>query len=218
MRIDLHVHTTAGSADSAIRAANLAQHARKAGVDTVAVTEHFRQWDPFEVEMLKAESGLLVMRGVEWNTDGGHVLVFGLPRHDAAIRSLQKLRDHVLDQGGYMILAHPFRHFFDPLPARRWIVGEGPSTMPAADCARLPAFGLVDEIEVQNGNCTPRENAFAAEVAQILGMRGTGGSDAHYGDDVGRCFTQFERPVPDELTLVAEMRAGRFCAVGPAGA
>ena len=215
MRIDLHVHTTAGSADSSIKAPRLAEHARAAGLDGLAVTEHFRAWDDFEVVQLRAETGLNLLAGVEWNTDAGHILVFGLPRYDTRVRRVAELRELVLAAGGFMILAHPFRHFFDPPPARRWIVGEGPATMSAAACARLPVFGLVDELEVQNGNCTPRENAFAAEVAAVLGMRGTGGSDAHYGEDIGRCHTRFEREVCDLPALLAELRARRFRAIGP---
>ncbi len=210
MRIDLHVHTTAGSADSSIRASALAAGAVKAGIDAIAVTEHFRVWDAFEAQQLAAETGLKLLRGVEWNTDRGHILVFGLDRYDTGIRSAEQLRQHVLAAGGYMVLAHPFRHFFDPLPARRWLVGDGPATMPAGQCAALPIFSLVDEIEVQNSNCTPRENAFAAEVAALRGMRGTGGSDAHYLDDIGRCHTVFEREPHDVAAMISELRAGRF--------
>jgi predicted metal-dependent phosphoesterase TrpH len=210
MRIDLHVHTTTGSIDSSIRAASLAAQAVSAGIEAVAVTEHFRAWEAFEAEQLCAKTGLTLLRGIEWNTERGHILVFGLDRYDIALRTVEQLRGRVLAAGGFMILAHPFRHFFDPLPARRWLVGEGPASMPAERCAALPIFALVDEIEVQNGNCTPRENAFAAEVAALLGRRGTGGSDAHYLDDLGRCHTVFEREVRDERTLIDELRAGRF--------
>ncbi|HZQ35810.1 MAG TPA: PHP domain-containing protein [Dehalococcoidia bacterium] len=215
MRIDLHVHTTAGSADSALKASRLAAHAREAGLDAVAITEHFRVWDAFEAQQARAEGGLPVLRGVEWNTDHGHVLVFGIERYESGVRRLEELRELVTAAGGFMIIAHPFRHFFDPPPARRWLAGEGPATMSAADCARLPVFRLVDEIEVWNGNCTARENAFAAEVAALLGRRGTGGSDAHYGEDLGRCHTVFERAIDCEAALIAELRAGRFRAVGP---
>jgi len=210
MRVDLHVHTTAGSADSSIRASVLGERARAAGLDAVAVTEHFRAWEEFEAAQLESESSLTLLRGIEWNTDRGHILVFGLDRYDTSVRSAERLRELVQAAGGFMVLAHPFRHFFDPPPARRWLTGEGPATMTAAEWAALPVFGLVDEIEVQNGNCTGRENAFAAEVAAVLGMRGTGGSDAHYPDDVGKCHTVFERQVRTVTELMIELAAGRF--------
>jgi len=215
VRIDMHVHTTAGSADSALKASRLTEHAREAGLDAVAVTEHFRVWDAFEAQQARAEDGLPILRGVEWNTDHGHVLVFGLDRYDTGVRRLEDVRKLVTAAGGFTIIAHPFRHFFDPPPARRWLAGEGPATMSAAQCARLPVFALVDEIEVWNGNCTARENAFAAEVAALLGRRGTGGSDAHYGEDLGRCRTVFEREIDCEAALISELRAGRFQAFGP---
>jgi len=214
MRVDLHVHTTAGSADSSIKASALGERARAVGLDAIAVTEHFRAWEEFEAARIGSESSLTLLRGIEWNTDRGHILVFGLDRYDTSVRSAERLREFVQAAGGFMVLAHPFRHFFDPVAARRWLTGQGPATMTAAECAALPVFGLVDEIEVQNGNCTARENAFAAEVAAVLGMRGTGGSDAHYPDDVGKCHTVFERQVRTVTELMIELAAGRFHAVG----
>jgi hypothetical protein len=72
-----------------------------------------------------------------------------------------------------------------------------------------PVWGLVDEIEVLNYNCTDKENELAAAVAQVLGKRGTAGSDAHTFTEVGRCVTVLERAVASEGELIEELRAGR---------
>ncbi len=93
----------------------------------------------------------------------------------------------LLGAGGLLVVAHPFRHFFD-VPRQ----GLHPATLRTNDpeeAARLPIFKFADCVEVINGNCTARENAFAAAVADVLGLPATAGSDAHYPEDVGRCWT-----------------------------
>jgi len=49
------------------------------------------------------------------------------------------------DVGGFMTVAHPFRHFFDPIHFRR--DGRPPFEMTPEEAAeRMPVFKLVDEI------------------------------------------------------------------------
>jgi hypothetical protein len=43
-----------------------------------------------------------------------------------------------------------------------------------------------------------------------LKFRGTGGSDAHSVEEVGRCVTIFQNQIEAEEDLVAELKAGRF--------
>jgi len=62
VRVDLHLRTSAGSADSAIKVAALGHQARTAGLDALAITEHFRTWEPFEAERVEAESGIELLR------------------------------------------------------------------------------------------------------------------------------------------------------------
>ena len=54
---------------------------------------------------------------------------------------------------------------------------------------------------------------FSARLCQLMGMPGTGGSDAHQVSDIGRCATQFFRRIESIEELIAELRAGRFRAV-----
>jgi hypothetical protein len=104
-----------------------------------------------------------------------------------------------------MIVAHPFRHFFDPIHFRR--DGRAPFQMTPEEAAeRMPVFGLVDELEVANGGCTPQENRFALEVAGVLGRRGIGGSDCHSVQGVACFTTVFEGQLRDPS---ASLRAGQ---------
>jgi predicted metal-dependent phosphoesterase TrpH len=115
--IDLHIHTTAGSADSNLRPPVLRERALALGLPAVMISEHFRVWNDVEAAELAGDTGLVVLRGMEWNTELGHILVIGVEQYHSDLRNVAELRRYVDDCGGVMIGAHPFRHAFDPIPA-----------------------------------------------------------------------------------------------------
>ena len=61
-----------------------------------------------------------------------------------------------------------------------------------------------------NGGNNAQENAFALQVAQILGKPGVGGSDAHSHQGIGIYTTVFERGLESEEDFLRELKAGRF--------
>jgi predicted metal-dependent phosphoesterase TrpH len=206
--VDLHVHTVKGASDSSLTPEQLIEEARRIGLDGVNISEHDRLWDAREMERFRRESGLFASRAMEVSTDLGHVIVVGLERYVAGIHEAAGLRRAVTKAGGFMWLAHPFRHFFDPVHYRR--DGRQQPKLTPEEAAHLPIFALVDDLEVANGGCTTQENEFALKVARILGKRGIGASDAHSTHGLGCFATVFERPLADERDLIAELRAGRY--------
>ncbi|MCZ2109674.1 MAG: PHP domain-containing protein [Dehalococcoidia bacterium] len=112
------------------------------------------------------------------------------------------------EQGAFLVVAHPFRHFFDPVHFRR--EGKEPFTLMPEEAARLPVFQLVHGIEVLNGCNTPRENYFALQVAKVLGKPGTGGSDAHSTQGIGYFTAVFEENLEGPEHMVEQMHKGRF--------
>src|SRR2546422_9127020 len=148
--VDMHVHTVRGAADSSLTPDQLIEEARRIGLTGVNISEHDRVWEPHPLEEFRERSGLFVSRGMEVSTDMGHMIVIGLDRYVAGIRRAVELR-HVLDEvGGFMIVAHPFRHFFDPIHFRR--DGRPPFEMTPEEAAeRMAVFKLVDENEGANG-------------------------------------------------------------------
>lgn len=208
--VDLHVHTVRGASDSSLQPEELLLEAARIGLTGVNLSEHDRVWERRELEELRLRaSALLVVNGMEVSTDAGHMIVVGLRQYVPGIRHLRELRRIADEEGAFVIAAHPFRYFFDPGHARRHAGGK-PFDLSLEEAARLPVFELVDEIEVLNGGCTPRENGFALEVARLLGKRGVGGSDAHSVNGLGCYATVFERELRDEADLLQELRAGRF--------
>jgi predicted metal-dependent phosphoesterase TrpH len=206
--VDMHCHTTNGASDSALSPAELIEVAHRIGLTGVNVSEHDRVWDRYTLAKFREESGMFVCPGMEVSTDLGHVLAIGLPQYVPGIRRAADLRKELDKVGGFMIVAHPFRHWFDPVTFRR--NGKEPPVMTPENMAKLEIFQLVDAIEVLNGANTARENRFALEVANYVGKPGTGGSDAHSTSGVGIYTTRFEKQLTTLEEMLAEMHARRF--------
>lgn len=212
--LDLHVHTKAGSADSSLPVAGLGASARAVGVDGIVVAEHFRLWTAWEVESAAESEGLIIIPAREWSTTLGHVLAIGMSRHEPELRDPERLRRAADEEGALLIAAHPFRHFFD-LPRQ----GLHPATLRTDDpdeAATLPIFRFVHAVEVANGACTERENAFAAAVAEVLGLPATAGSDAHHDGEIGRRPMTFPSGVTGPRELIQAIRAGTYGIMAPA--
>ena len=103
-----------------------------------------------------------------------------------------------------MIAAHPFRGF------KTFGVGQLQMTVEQASKRQMIEF--VDAIEVGNGKLTSDENDMARKASEKLGLPGTGCSDAHRIDEVGKWLTVFEKKIGNERELIQELHAGRFTA------
>ncbi len=207
--IDMHMHTVRGAYDSGLKPAHLAEDARKVGLTGVNITEHDRLWDGHALgEFRASEAPLFVNNGVEVSTDMGHVIAIGLPRITPGLHRIEELRRAADEVGGYLIVAHPFRHWFEPVHFMRQ--GKTPVEMVPELLAKQAVFDYVDAVEVLNGCCTPRENLIALAVANHLGKPGSGGSDCHSRQGIGCCCTVFEKPLETPEDLLRELHAGRF--------
>jgi len=209
--VDMHVHTVRGAADSSLTPDQLIESANAIGLTGVNITEHDRVWDDFAMKEFRERSGLFVNRGMEVSTDMGHIIAVGLTSYVPGIRRAPELRKVLDDIGGFMIVAHPFRHFFDPIHFRR--EGRPPFSMTPEEAAeRMPIFGIVDDIEVANGGTQPVENQFALKVARVLGKRGIGASDCHSTQGVAYYVTVFEEELRDQEHFLEQLHAGRYYA------
>lgn len=208
MIVDLHVHTNL-SADSRVTAEQYLEFAARtqAGLGAICFTEHRLYPAEPEIERSYAELtekfGIHIFRGIEADTDLGHLLLFGVNaevrrRFDLASRMLKS--DHLIEvihhEGGVAIPAHPFRESgfgdrLDSLLARHGT-----------------ALGA---IEVINGQNSELQNEHAADAALKLGLTAVGGSDAHFASAKWflTCATEFERDVATVEKLCGEIRAGR---------
>lgn len=211
-RMDIHVHTNPASSDSMLQPDELVELALANGLTAVSMTEHDFTLESHRQEEFRGRyPDLFINFGMEVSTDLGHMLAFGLPGYLPGIRRLEKLREAADEHGGFVVVAHPFRRLFDPVTAMR--TGEKFELTPTEAAEQMEVFRHVHAIEVANGANTPQENYFALEVAEILGIPTTGGSDAHSTSGIGTYATAFEQEIGSTSQLVEELHAGRFHAV-----
>ncbi len=207
--IDMHMHTTKGASDSMLNPDDLVVEAARVGLTGVNITEHDRMWESWDLAPFRQKhEHMFVSNGMEVSTDMGHILAIGLKGYSTGIRRLEKLREVADEVGAFLVVAHPFRHFFDPVHFKR--EGKKPFDLTPEQAAKLPVFQLVHGIEVLNGCNTPRENYFALQVAKTLGKPGTGGSDCHSTQGIGYFTAVFEETLESPQQMVEQMHKGRF--------
>jgi len=199
--IDLHTHSRVGSDDSFISIAQLVEKARKSGLDGVCITDHEWFWKRETIEELCREHDFLLLPGVEMNTDEGHFLVFGLDKYIFGMHRTGFLKQVLDDVGGVMVLAHPYR--------RNMYYGEDVETS-VKRYSQKPVFQYVDIIETHNGRASEKQSRFSRELCQRLGLKATGGSDAHQISDLPSGATVFERDISSVEELIKELKADRF--------
>lgn len=182
--------------DSGLTLDSLLARAKERGLDGVCLTEHNAVWQNKErLKEAGERHGIAVFRGMEVNTQYGHVLVYGLEAFRNIMFSFDELCNAVETEGGVLVLAHP-----------QWTsMGQPPSP----DVIREHFHG----IEVLNGEISNDASSYVESMANRLGKFGIGGSDSHSLEAVGRCATLFENRVSTDEEMVSEMRAGRVSAI-----
>jgi hypothetical protein len=196
MIIDLHCHTKY-SGDTDLEPAELIEAARAAGLDAICITEHDSFCASEPVERVAEREAFPVFRGVEINTNKGHILAFGV--EDDSWKALKGYYSHIASVRpvieaceGILAPSHPFR------------MGGSVSASNS-----LFEMDYIAAIEALNGYNNDHENALALKAWKQTGLPGIGGSDCHFAQNVGRCATFFENPVSTMAELVAEVKAGR---------
>ena len=215
----MHVHTNQGSPDSGLTPQEMVADARRLGLTGIMVTEH-DGWPRHDFEAFAGTvDDVVLVRALEVYTPLGHVITMGLDGHVAgygdSIEVIRTLRREVDNVGGFMVLAHPFRFLFDLPNYTQNMLFQDADRIPktAVEAAKHPVFELMDEVEVVNGGNVEEENRFAQEVAAVRGFWGTGGSDAHSLDGLGRGVTVFKGDIRNEADMLEALRAGDFAPV-----
>ena len=205
--VDLHLHTTRGSADSNLSPKDLIERAHAIGIGAVCITEHDNIWDLKEIAAIATDAGVLCLRGMEVTTEMGHIGVFGLNEYVGGIYKLRELRKVVDGLGGIMVANHPFRYKLDP---RFSFINEDHEPIDPTHperAAKLEIFRVCDAVEALNGACSEEENLFALKVARTLGLAEVAGSDSHSANSVGYVTTLLPSPVRNERELIDAIKA-----------
>ncbi|HXY22246.1 MAG TPA: PHP domain-containing protein [Burkholderiaceae bacterium] len=196
MWIDCHCHTKYSN-DNWLEPVDLVRRAKQLGLDGLVVTEHHSVEVSEPVERIGKEEGLLVLRGVEVSTDRGHMLAYGLQDDGWNVWGRdnylpwQEVIERANSMGAICVPAHPYRE-----------IGLGSLLEGLLDLEGIAA------IETHNGGNPDHINELAVVSSQIMRLPGLGGSDCHKQSAVGRCATEFSRPIRDLADFIAAVRAG----------
>ena len=204
MILDMHVHTQV-SRDATATVEEyceaIVKHRESLLIDGFVLTEHRAIDRSIDYRRLTDKYGIQIFQGIEVDGDFGHILLYGIT--DECLRYIditnRRLNDREVirimkECGGIAIPAHPFReslHGKALEEKREWTAG-------------------VEIIEQFNGANNPGQNAKASAIVARDGLRGIGGSDAHYVNWFLKCATVFDQPVETMHALVEELHAGRF--------
>ncbi len=170
IRADLHVHTTY-SKDSLITPKDLVYYAKKRGLNACAVTDHNFLEGAYKIAK---ETDFLIIPGMEVSSADGHIVALNvhelIPRGFSAVETVERIHK----AGGVAIACHPYVYF--------------------KGCLREHVGSTFDAIEVINARAFPFKNSVkkAEEAAQRLKLSRVGGTDAHYGPQIGYGYTVIE--------------------------
>jgi hypothetical protein len=196
LRIELHAHTVY-SPDGHIDFDRLVTGVRRNRLDAVAVTDH----DTIEGALAYRERARRralpfdVIVGEERTlADGTHLIGLFL-REPIRSAELGSAVEEIRGQGGIVVVPHPFRQR-DGIAAR----------------SSLQSLGGDIVVELFNPKCSRETNAEARLLLEI-GRVGVGGSDAHYGDELGESLNLVPRAGTVEQSIREALGRGGWIEV-----
>ncbi len=195
---DLHVHTAEGSSCAVVPAVEVLKTAHEQGLDGLAFTDHHHLWADQDLDRVKKSAGvdLVLLSGQEITFQGIDFLVFGWDGDPASHPNREAFVRAVIDEGGAVVVAHPFSilYYLDPGIIASW---------------------GVDGVEVFNalkGGPTPAER----RELETMELAETGGSDFHrhvLEGALGNCWTEIRGKIENVSDLVDAIRQRRTRAV-----
>jgi hypothetical protein len=190
VRVDMHMHSEV-SPDSRMPARVQARRIQEAGLDVVCATDH----NSIEggLRLRELADGFRVIVGAEILSRDGEIIGLFLERDVPVRRSAEETIGLIRDQGGVVVVPHPFsRNRLNHIRAR------------ALERIR----GSIDAIEVFNAReAFTSDNLRAARYASDHGIAGGAASDAHRPAEIGSAWLEmddFEGPAG----FVAALRTG----------
>jgi predicted metal-dependent phosphoesterase TrpH len=180
---DFHIHTVYSS-DSVIQPKTLVDMLlAHSFIKVAAVTDHDSvRGCKATMDLASAYPDILIIPGVEVSTPNGDMLVLGTEEMPPKPWNPQDVADYAKSIGAVSIVAHPYREY-----------GMG-------DFAKNLK---VDAIEVLNGGSNSAANKQAKELAKMVGLPGTAGSDAHQTSELFSVNTQVQASLDIDEVLKA---------------
>lgn len=184
LKTDLHIHTIYSDGDAIDK---ILYYARKRRLEAIALTDHNTTKAIAEAENIS--HNILVIPGVELETELGHILVLGT-RKTPPLRkasSYHELLDWAAEENAVTILAHPAATP-TTLTHLKEIASHKPTAVETHN-ALYPAY--------------PIATWLSGSIAAKLGAPRTGGSDSHTAETVGLTYTLIDAEKSVEEILEA---------------
>jgi predicted metal-dependent phosphoesterase TrpH len=173
--LELHIHSQF-SYDSLLTPEKILEVAKYKGLSGIAITDHETIRGGLLAQRVNRDSGFAVIVGSEVKTDVGDII--GLFLHqEIKSRNYLEVIDEIRDQGGMVVLPHPFR-------------GHKLSS---------ELVSAVDAIETFNSRTGKAENILAEELRERHGKAAVAGSDAHFYSEIGLGRTEVNGSEPEDI-------------------
>lgn len=194
MRIDLHVHSSERSRCARSSEEEMVRAAISFGLDALVFADHQKHLPTARAaELSERFAPFRVFRGIECSVaEGEDIVVLGAydERLEAAEIPYADVFAMAREQGGFLILAHPFRYHESV----------------NIDVASLPP----DAIELHSVCISGGDEGRIAELIRRSGVRTVQDSDAHRAEHVGLFHNSLRGMPPDEMELVRLLREGAY--------
>lgn len=187
MRIDLHSHTQF-SPDSRMGFADIARTCEIEGIDVLATTDHHTADGAFAFQdwIDRHDRDLHVIAGEEVMTPDGEIIGLYLEEEIPSPCPLDEAIDAIRDQGGLVLLQHPFDPLRHGLEERSWDIEP-------------------DIVEVFNARTRfDGANRRAREMATERGLPMVACSDAHTLGEFGNAYTEVPEIDPSDPAALLE--------------
>ena len=194
MKIDLHVHTSERSRCAKSTEEEMARGAIANGLDAIVITDHQRHLpEARAAELNERFAPLRIFRGIECAVaEGEEFVVLGVhdPALEAEVIPAARLFETVRGQGGFLVLAHPYRY-------RETVDVDLEACRP-------------DAIELHSICISGRDEERIAALIRRLGVAAVTDSDAHRAEYVGLFHNLVRGEPADERELIALLKAGAY--------
>jgi predicted metal-dependent phosphoesterase TrpH len=198
MKIDLHVHIHATSRCAKSTPTEMAQEAKKRGLDGIVILDHNYLTTKEECQIAeRAVPGIRVFQGTEINVVGDDVVLVTtrpipfMPQYKDRITDLDMLSRYVRESGALAILAHPYR--------RKDFI--------SFDLHKFTPHAV--EIAGRHVRQSDRDK-INRDLCYKFDMRGVSVSDAHKPKQIGGFFIDLECNVDSEEQLTEQVKSGKY--------
>lgn len=171
MLVDMHLHEKIFSLDSFITVEQMVEVAKARGLDAICITDHDSMGFRDLVEEYSKRLQFPIFVGIEYYSLWGDILAWGIDKYPDYRGEAQMFIDLVNRQNGFCLSCHPFRNNNRGLEDN------------------LRRVKGLHGAEVLNGSTDMEANRTALRYARELGLKTTGGSDAHVVKQIAKYVT-----------------------------